>query len=90
MKRTFCALAAVAVSAAATVAAPAFAAEPAANVDVSDGSSKGTVNADINDESQADLFKAFTGLLISTAGALNGASVPTVTVSYTHLRAHET
>ena len=78
MKRTLCALAAVAVSAAATVTAPAFAAEPAASVDVSDGSSKGTVTTDVNEESQSDLFKAFTGLLISTAGALNGASVPTV------------
>lgn len=78
MKRTLCALAAVAASATATVAAPAFAAEPAASVDVSDGSSKGTVEADINEESKVDLFKAVTGLLTSTASAMNGASVPTV------------
>ena len=56
MKRTLCALAAVAASATATVAAPAFAAEPAASVDVSDGSSKGTVEADINEESKVCLL----------------------------------
>ncbi|WP_308607807.1 M23 family metallopeptidase [uncultured Corynebacterium sp.] len=79
MKRTLSALAAVAVSTA-TVTTPAFAAEPAASVDVSDGSSKDPAAADVEvkEESKADLFKAVSGLLISTAGALNGASVPEV------------
>ena len=46
MKRTLSALAAVAVTTA-TVTTPAFAAEPAASVDVSDGSSQGPTTDDI-------------------------------------------
>ena len=79
MKRTLSALAAVAVTTA-TVTTPAFAAEPAASVDVSDGSSQGPTTDDIEvkEDSKADLFKAFSGLLVSTAGVLNGASTPEI------------
>lgn len=82
MKRTLCAFAAVAVSAT-TMAAPALAAEPAASVDVSEGSSDGQANAEVQDGSRSDLIKTFTGLLVSTAGVLNGASVPTVNATET-------
>ncbi|MDO5032685.1 M23 family metallopeptidase [Corynebacterium sp.] len=71
-KRIALAAAAVSASLVATLGAPAFAAEPAASVDVSDGSSEPTVTTGSNSE----LIDAFFGLATSAAGVLNGAAAP--------------